>query len=182
MQISKKYTLKPKNCILNEFYSFPVNTHVTKGISFKQYKKRIIFQLIKLIENNGLLYTNDEIGLLRHMLSEKIRKTKKIFNNSSILTIPQNFKTLMREKSYRKIFYCAMILIFSCEISEKSSLLSLSCCLSPTHFSFCKLKWAALSAFTQKSFLESQSLTPCLKLHAHLSPYLTEDTDNLLIN
>lgn len=180
MRVIKKYTINQSACILNEFYSTASRASTAKGLRFKEYKKKILAQLRKIIENNGFLYTNDEEGLFRHMMSSLIKKNKKTLKLPESLNLTQNFRKLMQRPLFKELYYSSISLIFSCEISEISNILNIKCCLNPLHYSFCKGKWESLYVFTQQAFLNLQQVVPLSKIRPKLAPFQVPNPDNLL--
>ena len=138
----KKFTIKPNCGILNEFYT--QDGHIKKGLSFKEYKNKVLYRVKKVLENRGILYTNNEDGLLKHMLIEIIIKKLKKLKIKTFDNVKNNFKAWMKIKAFKELFYVVITLIFSCEFSEISDMLSIKCCTSDKHFGFCKEKWEEL--------------------------------------
>ena len=139
MSLKKSYTTIKELCILNEFYHTK-NQQFIKGINIKEYKNKILSRLLKIIYNNGMLYKDDENGLFKHMLIGIMQENLDQLDTIEIYDLKQQFKSLMQKKTFRKVFYTAISLIFSCDINEISSMLELKCCLSLNHYEFCKGK------------------------------------------
>ena len=151
--IKTRLTEKLPMSILNEFFSVE-SGNIVKGVSFPVFKKKLLSVLQRIIENEGINYTSDEKGLRTHMFTCVLLKILQKVYLPDNLNICWNFKRYMKCKRFRKLYLCALNLLFCLDIYEISAMIGIKCCTGRNHFSFCRMKWEELFRFCQKGMLK----------------------------
>jgi hypothetical protein len=176
MKVVKTFCLAKARGVLNEFYVYKQGFNF-KGIGIRQYKRILLGRFAKILENQGVLYNNDEDGAFRHMFVGMMRKKLKKLNLKSFCGLRQNFKAYMKLKDFRDLYYILVSLIFSFEINEISDMLGIKCCLNSQHYDFCKYKWEELWKFSQNTMVKQFGLTPSKNIKVYLKPYKIREQD-----
>jgi hypothetical protein len=178
--IKTSFTSKEPAGILNEFFRYHNNAFI-KGMPFQIFRKKILEVIQRIIENQGINYCSNEKGLRTHLFTCMMLKSLKKLQIPENLNLCWNFKRFMRQKAFRKLYLCALNILFSQDFIEISALLNIQCCTGRSHFNFCRQKWEELFSFAEKGMLKIMKIKRVTRLKIDLF-MIQPDPDDFLAN
>lgn len=178
--IKTRFTTNEQSSILNEFFQ-EFSGVTVKGVHLTVFRRKLILAVEKIIENEGVIYSEGDKGLRTHFFTCILLKLLRKMKMPAGLKLNRNFKRYMREKVFRKVFLCALSILFSQDHCEIGSMLGISCCMNRFHYGLCRMKWAELNNFAQVGFLKMMNLKFTSSLKGEMAPIEVE-IESLLSN